>query len=158
MERRLQKANSLDNVFQGIYKSIVEAQNTIEQHYVGEIKEDYFDKDGKPYMIPIELPNGNGGEMKTVNIPVITLVPHNGMAIKEVEIEMEVALGLGSSETINKSDATHKKPSRIKQFLTDLSRRNKGSKMAKIKVKFNGQDAPEGIARIKDSLVKIIPN
>ena len=151
-------ANSLDNVFQGIYKSIVEAQNTIEQHYVGEIKEDYFDKDGKPYMIPIELPNGNGGEMKTVNIPVITLVPHNGMAIKEVEIEMEVALGLGSSETINKSDATHKKPSRIKQFLTDLSRRNKGSKMAKIKVKFNGQETPEGIARIKDSLVKIIPN
>ena len=125
-------ANSLDNVFQGIYKSIVEAQNTIEQHYVGEIKEDYFDKDGKPYMIPIELPNGKGGEMKTVNIPVITLVPHNGMAIKEVEIEMEVALGLGSSETINKSDATNKKPSRIKQFLTDLSRRNKGSKMAKI--------------------------
>ena len=151
-------ANSLDNVFQGIYKSIVEAQNTIEQHYVGEIKEDYFDKDGKPYMIPIELPNGNGGEMKTVNIPVITLVPHNGMAIKEVEIEMEVALGLGSSETINKSDATHKKPSRIKQFLTDLSRRNKGSKMAKIKEKINGQDAPEGRARNKDSLVKIIPN
>ena len=47
-------ANSLDNVFQGIYKSIVEAQNTIEQHYVGEIKEDYFDKDGNPYMIKIQ--------------------------------------------------------------------------------------------------------
>ena len=30
--------NSLDNVFQGIYKAIVEAQNTIEQHYVGEVK------------------------------------------------------------------------------------------------------------------------
>ena len=39
-------SNSLDNVFQGIYKSIVEAQNTIEQHYIGEIKEDYFDNDG----------------------------------------------------------------------------------------------------------------
>ena len=151
-------ANSLDNVFQGIYKSIVEAQNTIEQHYVGEIKEDYFDKDGKPYMIPIELPNGNGGEMKTVNIPVITLVPHNGMAIKEVEIEMEVALSPGDSEEINKSKATKKKPSKIHQFITDLSRRNKGRKMAKIKVKFNGQDPPEGLARIKDSLIKIIPN
>ena len=46
-------SNSLDNVFQGIYKSIVEAQNTIEQHYIGEIKEDYFDKDGKPYMIDV---------------------------------------------------------------------------------------------------------
>ena len=150
--------NSLDNVFQGIYKSIVEAQNTIEQHYIGEIKEDYFDKDGKPYMIEVQLPHGNGGELKTINIPVITLVPHNGMAIKEVEIEMEVSLSPGESEEINKSDATHKKPSRIKRFITDLSRRNKGSKMAKIKVKFHGQDAPEGIARIKDSLVKIIPN
>ena len=151
-------ANSLDNVFQGIYKSIVEAQNTIEQHYIGEIKEDYFDKDGKPYMIEVQLPHGNGGELKTINIPVITLVPHNGMAIKEVEVEMEVALSQGESEEINKSDVTHKKPSKIKRFLTDLSRRNKGSKMAKIKVKFHGQDAPVGIARIKDSLVKIIPN
>ena len=149
-------ANSLDNVFQGIYKSIVEAQNTVEQHTVGEIKKDYFDKDGKPYMIEVQLPSN--GEMKTVNIPVITLVPHNGMTIKEVEIEMEVALSEGELEEINDGDATHKKPSRIKRFLTDLSRRNKGQKMAKIKVKFHGQDAPEGIARIKDSLVKIIPN
>ena len=151
-------SNSLENVFQGIYKSIVEAQNTVEQHTVGEIKKDYFDKDGKPYMVAVQLPSGANGEMKTVNIPVVTLVPHNGMAIKEVEIEMEVALSEGELEEINDGDVTHKKPSRIKRFLTDLSRRNKGSKMAKIKVKFHGQDAPEGIARIKDSLVKIIPN
>ena len=151
-------SNSLDNVFQGIYKSIVEAQNTIEQHYVGEIKEDYFDKDGNPYMIEVKLPHGDNGEMKTVNIPVITLLPHNGMAIKEVEIDMKVALSPGDSEEINKSDVTKKKPSRIKRFLTDLSKRGKGHEMAKIKVKFHGQDAPEGIARIKDSLVKIIPN
>ena len=150
--------DSLESVFQGIYKSIVEAQNTIEQHYVGEVKEDYFDKKGNPHMIPIQLPNGNNGEMKTVNIPVITLVPHNGMAIKEVEIEMEVALSQGDAEKINKSKATKKKPSMIHKFITDLSKRNKSRKMAKIKVKFNGQDPPEGLARIKDSLVKIIPN
>ena len=150
--------DSLDSVFQGIYKSIVEAQNTIEQHYVGEVKEDYFDKNGKPYMIPVQLPNGDNGELKTVNIPVITLVPHNGMSIKEVEIEMEVALSQVESEEINKSKTTKKKPSKIHKFLTDLSRRTKGRDMAKIKVKFNGQDAPEGLARIKDSLIKIIPN
>ena len=102
-------SNSLDNVFQGIYKSIVEAQNTIEQHYIGEIKEDYFDKDGNPHMLPIQLPHGESGKMKTINIPVITLVPHNGMAIKEVEIEMEVALSQGESEKINKTGFTNKK-------------------------------------------------
>ena len=150
--------NSLDSIFQGIYKSIVEAQNTIEQHYVGEIKEDYFDKDGNPYMIPIQLPAGDSGKLKTVNIPVITLVPHNGMAIKEVEIEMKVALSPGESEEINNNTVTEKKPSIIRSFFTDLSNRNKGSEMAKIRVKFNGKDAPEGLARIKDSLIKIIPN
>ena len=151
-------SNSLENVFQGKYKSIVEAQNTVEQHTVGEIKKDYFDEDGKPHMVAVQLPSGANGEMKTVNIPVITLVPHNGMAIKEVEIEMEVGLSEGELEEINNSDTTKKKPSKIVRFFTDLSRRNKGSKMAKIKVKFNGQEAPEGLARIKDSLVKIIPN
>ena len=150
--------NSLDSVFQGIYKSIVEAQNTIEQHYVGEIKEDYFDNKGNPYTVPVQLPAGQNGEMKTINIPLITLVPHNGMAIKEVEIEMKVALSPGESEEVNKSKVTKKKPSKIRSFFTDLSNRNKSREMAKIKVKFNGQDPPEGLARIKDSLIKIIPN
>ena len=150
--------NSLDSVFQGIYKSIVEAQNTIEQHYVGEIKEDYFDNKGNPYTVPVQLPAGQNGEMKTISIPLITLVPHNGMAIKEVEIEMKVALSPGESEEVNKSKVTKKKPSKIRSFFTDLSNRNKSREMAKIKVKFNGQDPPEGLARIKDSLIKIIPN
>ena len=150
--------DSLGNVFKTIYKSIVEAQNTIEQHYAGEVREDYFDKDGNPHMIPIQLPTGENGKMKTVNIPVITLVPHNGMAIKEVEIDMEVALSPAESEMVNKNGFTNKKPSKIKRFFTDLSKRNKSQKMAKIKVKFNGQDAPAGLARIKDSLIKIIPN
>ena len=149
--------NNLDEVFQGLYKSIVEAQNTIEQHYIGEIKEDYFDKEGNPLMVPVKLP-GPDGKLKEINIPVITLVPHNGMSIKEVEVEMKVALSTGDKDEINKSDSTKKKPSKIRKFLTDLSNRNKGQEMAKIKVKFNGQDAPEGLARIKDSLVKIIPN
>lgn len=151
-------ADSLGNVFETIYKSIVEAQNVIEQHYAGEIREDYFDKEGNPHMLPVKLPHGNNGEMQKVEIPLFTLVPHNGMALKEVEIEMKIALTPGQSEELNKSKAIKKKPSRIRSFFTDLSNRNKGQEMTKIKVKFHGQDAPEGLARIKDSLIKIIPN
>ena len=138
--------------------AIIQVQQQAIVEDIGEIKEDYFDKKGKPHIVPVQLPAGQNGEMKTINRPVITLVPHNGMAIKEVEIEMQVALSPGESEEINKSKAIKKKPSRIRSFLTDLSNRNKGHEMAKIKVKFNGQEAPEGLARIKDSLVKIIPN
>ena len=150
--------NSLADVFKIIYSSIVDASNEIDKHWVGEIKEDYFDKDGKPHMMPIELPTGQNGEMKKIDIPVITLVPHNGMAINEVEIEMKVALSVGDDKDINNDKTTKKKPGKIRQFLTDLSKRNEGKELAKIKVKFHGKEAPEGLARIKDSLVKIIPN
>ena len=65
----------LDEVFQGIYSSVVEAQNTIEQHYLGEITEDYFLEDGTPKMILVKLPAADG-KLKEVQIPAITLVPH----------------------------------------------------------------------------------
>ena len=142
--------NSLDDVFKSIYHAIVSAQNQVEQHYLGEIQEDYFDKDGHPYTTPVMLPVGESGEMKTVNIPTITLVPHYGMSISEVSIDLKVALGTGDEESINS-----KKRSKIRKFITDLSGRNK--EMANITVKFKGEDPPEGLARIKDNLIKIIP-
>jgi hypothetical protein len=145
-------SNTLDGIFKSIYSAIVEAQNTVEQHYLGEIKEDYFDEDGKPYTIPIELPVGEGGSMKMVNVPTITLVPHNGMAIKEVSIDMKVSLGSGEE----KSDKG--KGGKIMSFFTDLSNRKGKERMAHIKVVFNGKEPPEGLARIKDVCNKLIPN
>jgi|TARA_R100000049_G_C1922788_1_gene67721 hypothetical protein len=143
---------NLDDVFKSIYSAIVEAQNTVEQHYLGEIKEDYFDKDGNPHTVPLSLPVGNSGKMQIVKVPTITLVPHYGMAIKEVSIEMEVALSDNDEEVTDKG-----KGGKLRRFMTDLSKRNKSKRMAQIKVVFNGKDTPEGLARIKDNLNKLIP-
>ena len=143
--------NSLDDVFKSIYHAIVDAQNTVEQHYIGEIKEDYFDEKGHPLTTPVMLPVGEGGSMKTVEIPLITLVPHGSMNIESVSIDMKVALSSGDDKIINS-----KKTSKLRKFITDLSGRSK--EMANITVKFKGGEPPEGLARIKDNLIKIIPN
>ena len=143
--------NSLDDVFKSIYHAIVDAQNTVEQHYIGEIKEDYFDEEGHPLTAPVMLPVGEGGSMKKVEIPLITLVPHGSMNIESVSIDMKVALSSGDEKSINS-----KKTSKIRKFITDLSGRNK--EMANITVKFKGENPPEGLARIKDITMKIIPN
>ena len=82
---------ALDDVFQSIYSSVVEAQNTIESHYLGEVVEDYFEKDGTPKVILVKLP-GPDGKLKDVNVPAISLVPHQGILIDEVEVEMKVKL------------------------------------------------------------------
>ena len=142
----------LDEILQGIYSSVVEAQNAIEQHYLGEITEDYFEADGSPKMILVKLP-GADGQLREVHIPAITLVPHYGLAIDEVSVEMQVKLS--SSE--ESKECKGNKQGKLRKIITDFSNREGGKELAKITVKFKGKDPPEGLARIKDNLIKFIP-
>jgi hypothetical protein len=142
----------LDDVLQGIYSSVVEAQNTIEQHYLGEITEDYFTEDGTPKMIKVKLPSSDG-QLKEVLIPAITLVPHYGLAIDEVSVEMKVKLSNGDEDKSRKGN----KQGKIRKIITDFSNREGGKELATISVKFKGKEPPEGLARIKDNLIKFIP-
>ena len=145
-------SSGLEAIFQSIYSAVTESQNTIEQHYLGEIVEDYFEQDGSPKMIKVQLPGANG-KMKEVNIPAVTLVPHQGILIDEVEVEMKVKLS-GSEE---EKDSKGQKQGKLKKIITDFSNREGGKELATIRVKFKGEQPPEGLARIKDSLIKLIP-
>ena len=142
----------LDEVFQGIYSSVVEAQKAIEQHYLREITEDYFEKDGTPKMIVVKLP-GKDGQLTDVQVPAITLVPHYGLAISEVSVEMKVKLSSSEDDKERKGN----KQGRIRKIITDFSNRDGGKELATISVKFQGKEPPEGLARIKDNLIKFIP-
>ena len=145
-------SGALDDIFQSIYSSVVEAQNTIESHYLGEIVDDYFEKDGTPKVIVVKLP-GHDGKPKDVSIPAISLVPHQGILIDEVEVELKVKLS-GSEE---EKDSKGQKQGKLKKIITDFSNREGGKELATIRVKFKGEQPPEGLARIKDSLIKLIP-
>ena len=145
-------SGALDDIFQSIYSSVVEAQNTIESHYLGEIVDDYFEKDGTPKVIIVKLP-GQDGKLKDVHIPAISLVPHQGILIDEVEVEMKVKLS-GSEE---EKDSKGQKQGKLKKIITDFSNREGGKELGTIRVKFRGEDPPEGLARIKDNLIKVIP-
>jgi len=146
-------SGALDDIFQSIYSSVVEAQNTIESHYLGEIVEDYFEKDGSPKMIRVKMP-GKEGKLQEIHVPAISLVPHQGILIDEVEVEMKVKLS-GSEE---EKDSKGQKQGKLKKIITDFSNRDGGKELATIRVKFKGSDPPEGLARIKDNLIKFIPS
>ena len=124
-------SGALDDIFQSIYSSVVEAQNTIESHYLGEIVDDYFEKDGTPKVIIVKLP-GQDGKLKDVHIPAISLVPHQGILIDEVEVEMKVKLS-GSEE---EKDSKGQKQGKLKKIITDFSNRERGKELATIRVKF----------------------
>lgn len=120
----------------------------------------------------------------TVDVPKITLVPQNSIVIKELEMQLEVPLGDLDTEAIDWQDNEIKEPSMTdeqwdkniiknrlqrrpsKRAMVDdqiralrisgkgsfFSRKNKQT--AKLKIKFEGTNPPEVLARIEQSLVK----
>ena len=117
---------------------------------------DYFWKDGQPKVMPCKLP-GPDGKLKEYQIPLITLVPHQNLAIDTVQIEMQVRLS-PHTDTKSMRTANTSKIGRIRKFFTDHSKSGGQSELANIKIKFRGKKPPEGIARIKDQMLKMIPS
>ena len=80
-------------------------------------------------------------------------MPHQGILIDEVEVEMKVKL----SNSEERKDSKGQKQGTLRKIITDFSNREGGKELATIRVKFKGNQQPEGLARIKDNLIKFIP-
>ena len=76
-----------------------------------------------------------------------------GILIDEVEVEMKVKLSSGENDKKSKGQ----KQGQLRKIITDFSNREGGKELATIRVKFKGKEPPEGLARIKDNLIKFIP-
>jgi|TARA_R110000737_G_C14361597_1_gene447052 hypothetical protein len=126
-------AGTVQNIFDSLYSAVVMAQKNVEGNHLNKIRDDYFEKDGSPKMVAMTLSD------KKIEVPLFTLVSHNGLKISDVEIEFELALDHDKDGAVG-----------------DLGKVRDG-KMANIKIKFTGTDKAEGLARIGDNLTKLIP-
>ena len=106
----------------------------------------YFDEDGKPNFITLTLPSndGDGAHSVNVDVPLLTLSHSTHLNIKELEIEFEVELG--HFEDIEDDEISAK--------VSTVT----GKNMAKITLKLDAGGPPEGIARIRQELIKILPS
>ena len=106
----------------------------------------YFDDDGNPITFKVNLPS-NDGEVKEAAIPLLTLAPNSHLTISELEMKLKVDLGqFNDDENIKNNKLSAKIGTGDK------------TNLAKIRIKMTGANAPEGLARINDQLVKILPN
>tara|TARA_R100000656_G_scaffold43837_1_gene36177 strand:+ start:272 stop:661 length:390 start_codon:yes stop_codon:yes gene_type:complete len=126
-------AGTVQNIFDSLYTAIVEAQKAVEEHHSESIRQSYFDKDGTPKTVKINL---NG---KEVEAPLFTLVPHNSLKIESCEIDLELNLDHDGDKALG-----------------CLGKLRKGQ-MANIKIKFSSTGQAEGLARVGDNLTKLIP-
>ena len=126
-------AGTVQNIFDSLYSAVVMAQKNVEGNHLNKLRQDYFEEDGSPKMVTMVLSD------KKIEVPLFTLVSHNGLKISDVEIEFELALDHDEGEAVG-----------------DLGKMRDG-RMATIKIKFSGTDKAEGLARIGDNLTKLIP-
>ena len=103
----------------------------------------FFDKDGHPNLFRLNLPTHDGPPVE-VDVPLITLTHGNHLNIKELEIEFEVELG--HLEDVDDDD--------ISAAVTSVN----GKRMAKVKMKLDSDAPPEGIARIRQEMIKQLPS
>ena len=124
---------TVQNIFDSLYSAVVQAQKAVEEHHSESIRQSYFNEDGSPKTVKMKL---NG---KEVEAPLFSLVPHNSLKIDEVEIDLELNLDHDGDKALG-----------------CLGKLRKG-KMANIKLKFSSADQAEGMARVGDNVMKLIP-
>ena len=87
-------ASSVQDIFNSLYSAVVTAQKTVEGNHLTKIRDDYFNKNGSPKMVAMVLSG------KKIEVPLFTLVSHNGLKISDVEIDFEIALDHDKSEAV----------------------------------------------------------
>jgi len=137
---------TFNQLVKSLYRSTVLAQSKVEQLHYQNFITNYFDEDGKPNFITLTLPSndGDGAHSVNVDVPLLTLSHSTHLNIKELEIEFEVELG--HFEDIEDDEISAK--------VSTVT----GKNMAKITLKLDAADPPEGIARIRQELIKILPS
>ena len=127
-------AGELQNIFNSIYSAASQAQKAVEEQQTQRFISTYFEKDGSPKSVTLKL---NG---KEINAPLVTLVQHNPLKIDELEIDLEVNIDHDGDKSMG-----------------CLGKLRGKKQMANVKIKFTSTDQAEGLARVGDNLVKIIP-
>jgi len=142
---------NLDQLLQAIHDAVLEAQMISEKQHIHQLQK-YFNEDGTPQMISIRVPNMHPnsapGELETLQVPLITLVPPSAIKIKRMKVDFKVALGSMAQTETGKS------------LMIDIGGSGglfgRKQSTANIEITFVGTDPPESFMRINDHLVKSI--
>lgn len=139
------KPQTLADIARGMQHAVNSTQLLIERHYL-HMFDRYFDKHGKAKMQRFDLPDGT-----YMDVPIISLIKPDGLALDEVEIEMSVRVDSCEGKSANPDgepvDAT--RTSFQCSFTAAKAQSGENHQnVIDIMMKFKHGDPPEGVARI----------
>ena len=152
------KVGFLDELLGGLHDAVVSAQRLVEKQHI-DMVDLYFDDDtGQPLTMEMKIPSAHPDkDFENLSVPLFTLAPLSSIKIKELEMKFKVKLGeqLDTISELTKSMKSEDEPVKAGGISIDMNNTNPDS-MAEIKIIFEGGEAPEGVMRINDQLVKTI--
>lgn len=152
--------HAFGDLIEAITNAVVQAREATErQHfklidYYFEQKEQGDGNDLVAKTVQIYVPSMeiDGEKHEPVEVPLITLVPMNSLKIDEVSVEFDAHLG-----GIDQSETQEKKHGAQMALAMGGGRKIGGKNNVKVKVTMKGGDPPEGVVRINDRILKLIP-
>jgi hypothetical protein len=154
----------LHHLVEAIASSVIEAQDELEQYQLASLRR-YFDEDSRPKQVSMLVPSLSHGDDKDINIrvPWLALIRPNQLAIKDIQIDMEVGLlefdpnaERPPGDPQDAVELPSLKGSGTLQVDVASLQRNDKRNSAKIVLRVEGHEPSDGLARMVHELVKRI--
>lgn len=147
--------NTLDDLVDGITNAMIGAREIMEEQHIETLNR-YFDKDeedrlvAKSTKIMIPTPDPDDGDaMMEMDFPLLSIVPLNSLRVDSLDIEFEANLSeVGSGKGSNKQ---------LKMDVTGTGALGNKKNNCKVKISIIKDDPPEGLIRINNHIIKLIP-
>ena len=171
------KVENFDGLISSIQEAFLSVNRMAEQQHLESLKE-FLEDDGSPKTMKIKCPYFNDAgdvEYRNVDVPSLCLIPISTLKLSEVSVDFKVKLS--SEVTLGDDEPSPPAPApdntalsvppapRIRSgfgrrrrmgFIPGFRNRPDDS-YANITLKFNAEEPPEGMLRIRDEMIKILP-
>ena len=175
------KVESFDGLISSIQEAFLSVNRMAENQHL-ESLEEFLEDDGTPKTMRVKYPFFNelcDVDYRYVDIPALCLIPISTLKLREVRVDFkvklsaEISLKRDDDENENAAQTTPStgtqsvaastvrrrwfKRSRARMGFIPGFRQKRDDSYANITLKFVAEEAPEGMLRIRDEMIKILP-
>ena len=148
----------LDELLGGLHDAVVSAQRLVEKQHIDMVDLYFDDETSQPLTMEMKIPSAHPDkDFENLSVPLLTMAPLSSIKIKELEMKFKVKLSeqLDTVSELAQSMKHEDEDANVGGVGIDMNNTNPDT-MAEIKLTFTGEEAPEGVMRINDQLVKTI--
>lgn len=148
--RNKKQTVAFSDILRGLQQAINSAQDILQAQQVRNVQ-GFFGSDGKPVSQTIRV-----GE-KQVEVPLMTVVPHNNLVMDDVEIKFKTKVGAVSADTspgLRSASGGELTSANLQMQMEGVSAND--SDVMEVTIRFKAKETPEGMSRILDEYNKQI--